>query len=154
MTMNSKQSRPDPLDDDRQLDEQHDQPGDEPPGSVRGQKTVRKTARKTAKQRTLSFEQALEQLEETVALLERGDLTLSESLARYEQGVRCLKRCYEQLELAEHRVQLLSGVDAQGKEILEPFDEPDEDLPQKAASRSARRTHKKKPPTASGSGPA
>ena len=41
--------------------------------------------------RTISFEQALAQLEQTVARLEDGQLGLDESLAQYEQGIKYLQ---------------------------------------------------------------
>ena len=71
----------------------------------------------------LSFEDALRQLDEIVGDLEQGRLGLSESLARYEEGVGHLKRCYEMLGAAEKKIELLSGVDADGNPITEPFDE-------------------------------
>ena len=40
-------------------------------------------------------------------LLEGGQLGLSESLARYEHGVKYLKFCYRQLERAERKIELL-----------------------------------------------
>ncbi|HEX4412875.1 MAG TPA: exodeoxyribonuclease VII, partial [Lacipirellulaceae bacterium] len=45
------------------------------------------------------------------------------------------------LESAERRIELLSGVDAEGNPITKPFDEGDvETIEGKAASRGARRT--------------
>src|SRR5215468_5211589 len=70
----------------------------------------------------LTFEEALARLEEIVRQLEDGSAGLEESLARYEQGVGLLKRCYAQLRQAEQRIQLLAGLDADGKPILKPFD--------------------------------
>src|SRR5947209_12865564 len=70
----------------------------------------------------LTFEQALTELEGIVRALEDGQTGLEESLARYEQGVGLLKRCYGQLRQAEQRIQLLAGLDDDGKPILKPFD--------------------------------
>ncbi len=69
------------------------------------------------------FEDALKRLEEIVHLLEEGEIGLNEALARYEEGVRLLRRSYDLLEGAERRIELLSGVDAQGNAISRPFDE-------------------------------
>ena len=69
----------------------------------------------------LSFEAAMEQLETIVQELEQGELPLSRSLARYEQGVKCLKHCYRLLEEAERKIELLSGVDADGNPITKPL---------------------------------
>ena len=88
-----------------------------------------------------SFEQSLEELEKIVAELESGKLGLSDALARYEQGVKHLRGCQELLERAERKIELLSGVDADGNPITQPFEETESDsLEEKAASRSQRRT--------------
>ena len=70
-----------------------------------------------------SFEQALAALEQIVRDLEDGRLGLVESLARYEQGVKLLRNCYTQLEKAERRIELLTGIDAAGNAVLTPFDD-------------------------------
>jgi exodeoxyribonuclease VII small subunit len=74
-----------------------------------------------------TFEQVLAQLEEIVRVLEAGDTTLEESLAKYEQGVSLLKCGYDQLRLAEQKILLLSGEDGDGKPIAKPFEHPDLD---------------------------
>jgi exodeoxyribonuclease VII small subunit len=53
------------------------------------------------------FEQAIEQLESIVASMERGDLTLEQSLAAYERGVALARACQTQLEKAEQQVKVL-----------------------------------------------
>ena len=70
-----------------------------------------------------SFEDSLEELEKIVAELESGKLGLSDALARYEEGVKHLKGCQQLLEMAERKIELLSGVDADGNPITEPFEE-------------------------------
>jgi exodeoxyribonuclease VII small subunit len=70
----------------------------------------------------LTFEQALTELDRIVRELEDGGTGLEDSLARYEAGVGLLKSCYAQLRQAEQRIQLLAGVDEEGKPILKPFD--------------------------------
>lgn len=57
----------------------------------------------------LSFEEALRALEETVAGLEMGDLTLEESLALFEWGQKLAAFCNEQLENASLRVEQLTA---------------------------------------------
>ncbi len=69
-----------------------------------------------------SFEESLAELESVVADLESGELGLAESLERYEQGVQRLKRCHATLETAQRRIELLSGVDADGNPVTAPFD--------------------------------
>ena len=92
------------------------------------------------KTESLSFEEALERLEEIVGQLEDGQLGLSQSLARYEEGVKYLQQCYRQLERAERKIELLAGVDEEGNVRSEPFGEADMSLEQKQASRSRRRS--------------
>lgn len=88
-----------------------------------------------------SFEASLDELESIVAELEGGKLGLSDALARYEQGVKHLKSCHRWLQEAERKIELLSGVDAQGNPITEPFDDQQLDsLEEKAAARGRRRT--------------
>jgi exodeoxyribonuclease VII small subunit len=88
-----------------------------------------------------SFEESLEELEKIVAELESGKLGLSAALGRYEQGVTHLKACQQLLEHAERKIEILSGVDADGNPITEDFDEVDIDsLDAKAAARGQRRT--------------
>src|SRR5215510_955600 len=88
-----------------------------------------------------SFEDSLKELEKIVAELESGKLGLSDALARYEEGVKHLKGCQNLLEMAERKIELLSGVDADGNPITERFDESETDsLEAKGAGRAGRRT--------------
>jgi exodeoxyribonuclease VII small subunit len=60
----------------------------------------------------MSFEEALTKLETAVAQLEQADaLTLDESLAVFEEGIRLTRLCREKLDTAELRVQQLVEVD-------------------------------------------
>ncbi|MGI8980871.1 MAG: exodeoxyribonuclease VII small subunit [Pirellulaceae bacterium] len=78
-----------------------------------------------------SFEAALASLEAIVHDLEDGDLGLAEALARYEQGIKHLRHCYDLLEQAERKIELLTGIDAEGRAKTVPFAEQDsaEELP-------------------------
>jgi exodeoxyribonuclease VII small subunit len=69
----------------------------------------------------LSFEQSLQALDRVVRDLEDGQLGLEESLARYEQGVGLLKRCFEQLKQAEQRILQVTGSDGDGRPLLSTF---------------------------------
>jgi exodeoxyribonuclease VII small subunit len=60
-------------------------------------------------------------LERTVRELEEGQLGLEDALARYEQGVGLIKRCYGQLRDAEQRILLLTGLEETGPPILQPY---------------------------------
>jgi exodeoxyribonuclease VII small subunit len=70
----------------------------------------------------LTFEQALARLEEILRELEDGQTGLEDALGRYETGIGLLKRCYGQLREAEQRIFHLTGLDADGKPILQPFE--------------------------------
>jgi exodeoxyribonuclease VII small subunit len=69
-----------------------------------------------------TFEEALQRLEQIVHELEEGQIGLDEALARYEEGVHVLRRCHDLLEGAQRRIELLSGVDAEGNPVTQPLD--------------------------------
>ena len=69
-----------------------------------------------------SFETALTELDAVVRDLEDGSLTLDASLARYEQGVALLRTCYDRLRTAEQKIEQLTGVDEDGKPLLQAFE--------------------------------
>lgn len=73
----------------------------------------------------VDFETALEQVERIVGELEGGELGLTESLERYERGVRQLKNCHAILDQAERRVTMLSGFDADGNPVTESMPQSD-----------------------------
>ena len=52
----------------------------------------------------LTFEQALEQLEETVRSMEAGELTLQETTALFERGMRLANYCGDLLSKAELKI--------------------------------------------------
>lgn len=86
------------------------------------------------------FEESLAELEAIVGDLEGGELGLSDALARYEEGVRRLKQCHAQLQAAERRIELLSGVDADGSPVTTPFDDSATADDRDAAARSKKRS--------------
>jgi len=60
----------------------------------------------------LPFEQALQKLETIVELMELGELSLDETLARFEEGTRLAKLCQTKLSDAELKVQQLEKISA------------------------------------------
>ena len=56
----------------------------------------------------LPFEKALEQLEEIVRQLERGDVPLDKSVEIYERGEALKRRCEALLKQAEARIQRIT----------------------------------------------
>jgi len=65
------------------------------------------------------FEENLAELEALVDTLERGDLTLEQSLAAFERGVRLTRTCQQSLDAAEQKVRILMS-SAEGAQP-EPF---------------------------------
>lgn len=89
----------------------------------------------------LGFEESLAELETIVGELESGELGLEQALGRYEQGIGHMKQCHAQLDRATRKIELLSGVDAAGNPITQPFDDEEtDDLDQKKGARAKRRT--------------
>lgn len=70
---------------------------------------------------TPTFEEALQQLQSIVADLEAGELGLDASLARFEEGVKLVKACHQLLEVAEQRIEILTGFNAQGQPVTAPL---------------------------------
>jgi exodeoxyribonuclease VII small subunit len=54
-----------------------------------------------------TFEAALHRLEDIVQRLERGEITLDESLSAFREGSELVRFCLERLNAAEKAVQLL-----------------------------------------------
>ena len=89
----------------------------------------------------LTFEESLGELEQIVARLEGGKLGLSDALAAYETGVQRLSGCYQILQHAERRIELVQSLDANGRAKTTPLDDDEgDDLAEKSAARSRRRT--------------
>ena len=55
-----------------------------------------------------SFERALDELEQLVQKMEKGEQSLDESLTAYERGIALYRECQKALEQAEQRVRLLA----------------------------------------------
>ena len=56
---------------------------------------------------TLSFEDALKQLESIVSRLESGDAPLDEAIALYERGNQLRQRCADRLDAAQARIEAI-----------------------------------------------
>jgi len=61
------------------------------------------------KSETLSFEDALSELESLVETMEKGDLSLEESLKSFERGVELTRTCQKALKEAEQKVEILTA---------------------------------------------
>lgn len=73
----------------------------------------------------LSFEQALDGLDDVVARLESGEIGLEEAVGLFEQGQRYLAACRDRLNAAQGRIDELTAAElptAQGDTAAaEPF---------------------------------
>ncbi len=70
----------------------------------------------------LSFEQALEQLEEIVKKLESGQGKLDEAIESYERGAALKRHCEAKLKEAQQKVEKIV-MTSDGSPRLEPADE-------------------------------
>ncbi len=56
----------------------------------------------------MKFEEALKNLEKIVEELESGNLSLDESLKKYEEGVKLSRFCHKGLQAAQKKIQVLT----------------------------------------------
>lgn len=67
-----------------------------------------------------NFEEAMERLRAIVEELERGDLSLEESLKKFEDGVKLSQFCLAKLDEAEKRIEVLARSEG-GKLVTKEF---------------------------------
>jgi len=79
-----------------------------------------------------TFEAAMEQLEDSVARLESGDLSLEGSLEVFEQGIAASRTCARLLDQTRKRVQVL--VEKAGGDLELEFLDGDLDTPEDEAA--------------------
>ena len=72
------------------------------------------------------FERSLARLEEIVRRLENTNLSLSEAMKLFEEGVLLSRDCQKQLEQAEGRIEILMKK-AGGELAAEPFEPESEE---------------------------
>jgi exodeoxyribonuclease VII small subunit len=68
-----------------------------------------------------NFEQSLKKLEAIVAQMERGDVSLEDSVKLFEEGTKLAEQCKQQLADAEGKVEILIK-QRNGAMKREPFD--------------------------------
>ena len=76
-----------------------------------------------AAKKQLSFEQSMDRMEQIVKELERGECTLDEAMALFEEGSKLAGSCSNLLDKAEQKVTKLLSAD--GEEEV-PFEEAGE----------------------------
>jgi exodeoxyribonuclease VII small subunit len=67
-----------------------------------------------------SFEAAMQELEEIVVEMEKGDIPLEQSLKKFERGIQLARQSQQQLKTAEQKVQIL--MQSNGDESLADFE--------------------------------
>ncbi|WP_026674918.1 exodeoxyribonuclease VII small subunit [Alkalihalobacterium bogoriense] len=61
----------------------------------------------------ITFELALEQLEEVVDKLEQGDVPLEEAIAMFQEGMKLSKVCHDKLSAVEKQMEQILHADGQ-----------------------------------------
>jgi len=69
------------------------------------------------------FEASLKELETLVETMEKGDLSLEDSLSHFERGVQLSRTCQQALKDAEQKVEIL--MQKSGHDEIETFDSED-----------------------------
>ena len=59
--------------------------------------------------KVIQFEQSITELQEIVNQLEKGELTLEESLKQFEKGISLARTCQDTLNQAEQKIELLTA---------------------------------------------
>jgi exodeoxyribonuclease VII small subunit len=85
-----------------------------------------------------SFEEAILRLTQIVERLEKGDLTLEESLQLFEEGVKLSRLSQERLDGAQKRVEKLLRVDEQGAAKTERFETTSDEPASSTSSHGGR----------------
>ncbi|MFZ2410418.1 MAG: exodeoxyribonuclease VII small subunit [Candidatus Methanoperedens sp.] len=68
----------------------------------------------------MNFEESLAELEGIVEKLEKGQLSLDESLMLFEKGIKLVRECNDKLKNAQQKVEQLS--EENGELRTEPFE--------------------------------
>jgi exodeoxyribonuclease VII small subunit len=69
----------------------------------------------------LDFESALEKLQKIVEELEKGGISLDQTLAEFNEGMQLLKFCNQKLDKAENKIELMIKENDEFKKEV-PFD--------------------------------
>lgn len=67
----------------------------------------------------MSFEEAMEKLEEIVSRLESGDVQLEQAIELFQEGMRLSHLCGTKLEQVERKIEML--VEENGTLVKKPF---------------------------------
>ena len=73
----------------------------------------------------MDFEKKLSRLEAIVTKMEKGDLSLEDSLKLFEEGIQLSRECNVRLSEAESKVKQLVSIDENGQAITQDFSAQD-----------------------------
>ena len=59
--------------------------------------------------KAVHFEKSIAELEEIVRQLEKGELSLEDSLKQFEKGITLARKCQDVLTQAEQKIEILSA---------------------------------------------
>jgi exodeoxyribonuclease VII small subunit len=103
---------------------------------------AKKKAKPPQGEEKIRFEAAFERLTEIAAELEGGEISLDESIGRYEEGMKLIARCQQILDEAEQKIELLAKK-SDGTLEAEPFEGAEAtDLPDAPQSVKGRKDTK------------
>ncbi|MDF2723079.1 MAG: XseB [Paenibacillus sp.] len=71
----------------------------------------------------VSFEQAMEKLEQIVAKLEGGDVPLEKAIELFQEGMTLSQLCGQKLEQVERKIEML--LEENGALVKKPFQQPE-----------------------------
>ncbi len=100
----------------------------------------KKSEEKSGTEEPIDFESSLQELELIVRRLEQGGGPLEQALDDYAKAILLVKSCQGRLDQAERKIELLSGVDANGNPVVRELDDEELSLEDKQAGRDARRS--------------
>ncbi|WP_133126978.1 exodeoxyribonuclease VII small subunit [Legionella nagasakiensis] len=66
--------------------------------------------------KTIHFEKSIAELEQIVAQLEKGELSLEDSLKQFEKGMTLAHKCQDLLNQAEQKIEILSAANTPAPE--------------------------------------
>lgn len=78
------------------------------------------------KQKTTDFESAIAELETLVEEMEHGDISLEDSLKKFERGIELTRTCQKALQDAEQKVRML--IEKKQSDTLVDVETEDENL--------------------------
>jgi exodeoxyribonuclease VII small subunit len=70
------------------------------------------------------LEASLEEINTLIAQMEQGELSLEQSLERFERGIHLIKHCQKVLQDAENKVQIL--IQNNDQDELQPYENKEE----------------------------